>query len=383
MGAERRLVVLASHPIQYQAPLFRALAADPRVDLQVLFLSRHGVEERQDPAFGIPFRWDVDLLSGYPSMFVPNIRERAAPGMVWSYVNPSVVRDLRSLDPDVVLFLGVRSPTGIAALQWAIRRRVRRIYRAESSVLVSRSSVARLAARTVLTKMSAFASIGTANDLYYDALGIEESRRHFAPYTVDNTFFRTRAVKKAAARDQLGLDGPDVVVLYSGKLVPRKDPGAVVAAAALMPERVHILIAGDGELRTDVERQATHLGVRLTLLGFLNQTEIPIAYSAADAVVVPSLVEPWGLVVNEAMCFGLPVIASSRVGARLDLVFSGVNGAVFKAGDPQALAASMRPIVQSAELRDKFGKASADRIRRWDIGDTVSGIVDASLADDD
>ena len=381
MAGECRLVVLASHPIQYQAPLFRALAADPRVNLHVLFLSRHGVEERQDPAFGLRFEWDVDLLSGYPSTFLANIREHAEPGRLWSYVNRGIVPALRGLDPDVVLFLGVRSPTGLAALQWAVRHGVRRVYRAESSVLDRRSSFTLRVARTVLRAMNRFASIGTANDLYYHMLGIEERSRYLAPYTVDNEFFQARALEKDDARDQIGLTSAGVVILYAGKLTARKDPCTLVAAAGLLREGLHILIAGDGELRGSLERQAKELGVDVTLLGFMNQTEIPLAYSAADAIVIPSLVEPWGLVVNEAMCFRLPVIVSSRVGARLDLVSAGVNGAVFPAGDARALAKAMAPIVRSTELRGCYGSASAARVRNWDVPHTASGILDASLCD--
>jgi len=111
MAAEPRLVIIATHPIQYQVPLFRALAADPRVDSHVLFLSRHGLESRVDPGYGVEFAWDIDLLGGYESSFLPNVREHARPGGVLSYVNVTVGRALRALDPDAILFLGVRSAT--------------------------------------------------------------------------------------------------------------------------------------------------------------------------------------------------------------------------------------------------------------------------------
>jgi glycosyltransferase involved in cell wall biosynthesis len=230
--------------------------------------------------------------------------------------------------------------------------------------------------------MDAVASIGTANDLYYEDLGIPESRRHLAPYTVDNAFFREHRLAKALARERLGLEPEGPVMLYVGKLAPRKDPGTLVAAAALYDHSSHVLVAGDGSLRDELRRQAARLGVALTVLGFMNQTEIPLAYCAADMLVLPSLVEPWGLVVNEAMCAELPVVVSSRVGARLDLVIPGLNGAVFRAGDARSLARVIAPIVESAELRERYGSASAARIDAWDLEHTVEGIVDAVVADD-
>src|SRR4051794_7252892 len=158
-----RLAVLAPHPIQYQVPLWRALAADGRVEPHVLFMSRHGLEQRLDPNFGASFAWDVDLLSGYRSRFLPNLREQGPPGGVMSYVNPGVVRALEQVDPAAILFLGVRSPTAALALAWAGRTGTRSLYRAESNALAGRSLRSLLLARTTLRAFDAVLPIGTAN----------------------------------------------------------------------------------------------------------------------------------------------------------------------------------------------------------------------------
>ncbi len=377
MSNPARLVVLASHPIQYQVPLYRALAQDPRLDLHVLFLSRHGLTSRPDPGFGVDFKWDIDLLGGYASSFVHNLREHASPGGALSYVNPGVVGALRRLDPEVILFQGARNATSIAAITWAKRAGVVRLYRAESSVLEARPRRTRVAAQAVLRSMTAVLPIGTANDLYYDQMGIREEDRHLAPYTVDNAFFRERRTARPAARAQLGLAADDLVLLYAGKLQPWKAPSTLIDACAQLGSHVRVLVAGDGPIRTEVQALAGARNVNLTVLGFLNQTEMPTVYSAADLLVLPSLDEPWGLVVNEAMCCGVPAVVSSRVGARLDLVTPGISGAVFRAGDSADLLRVLQPLASSAAAREAQGEAALRRIDGWDIADTAAGVVRA------
>jgi glycosyltransferase involved in cell wall biosynthesis len=372
-----RLAILASHPIQYQAPLFRRLAADGRIDLHVVFLSRHGTTSRADPGFGVNFSWDVDLLAGYASSFVRNLRERARPGGALSYVNPEVVGALRRLAPDAVLFQGVRNPTSLAALAWARAASVARLYRAESSVLHARPARSRAAAGALLRSMSAVLPIGTANDLYYAQLGVPERARELAPYSVDNAFFAARRMARDDARAQLELAGDEVVLLFSGKLQPRKALDTLIEACAGLPGQVRIVVAGDGPERGRLEALARTRGVRLTVLGFLNQTQLPAAYSAADLLVLPSLDEPWGLVVNEGMCFGLPAVVSSQVGCRLDLVVPGVTGDVFRAGDPADLRRALAPLIADPALRAACGAQAAQRIARWDVPDTAEGVIRA------
>lgn len=375
-----RLVVLASHPIQYQAPLFRALAEDGRLDVRVLFLSRHGLEVRPDEGFGVAFSWEVDLLGGYRSSFVTNLREGCAPGRPWSYVSPGILGLLTRLDPDCLLFLGFRDPTRLAALGWARAAGVRCLYRADSSVLQRRRTAATGLARLLFSQVDGFVTSGTANDLYYEALGVAEHRRFLAPYSVDNAFFKARRRPQTDARRRLGLPEGGFVVLYSGKLTHWKDPGALIDACGLIRGDVdaRVLVAGDGALRDVLTGQARRLGVPLAILGFVNQVGINDAYSAADVLVLPSLLEPWGLVVNEAMCHGLPVVVSSRVGARLDLVVPGLNGDVFPAGDRVALARILRGIALDSEQRGSLGEHSMALVEGWDLCHTVEGIVAAA-----
>jgi glycosyltransferase involved in cell wall biosynthesis len=143
-----------------------------------------------------------------------------------------------------------------------------------------------------------------------------------------------------------------------------------------------LFFAGDGELRSVVEervRSRSLPGVRFA--GFLNQTELPRAYMSADLMVLPSAYgETWGMVVNEAMNFGLPVIVSDRVGCVGDLVRDGVNGFVFESGNLEALVQALRTLVSSAGLRHSYGLKSLEIISGYTLEKSTMQITNAFLS---
>jgi glycosyltransferase involved in cell wall biosynthesis len=375
------VVVVTTHPVQYQVPLFRALAADGRLQPHVVFLSRHGLDVRQDPHFDAAFAWDIDLTAGFESSFISNLREGSRPGGVASYVNPSLPSVIHQLAGDAVIFFGLRNPSSFAAWVSARRQGLRCIYRAESSALDERSWLKVRLAGMLIRQFDAVLPIGTANDRYYESIGVPRSRRYLAPYTVDNAFFRSRRVSRAEARGKLRLPMDDFVVLFCGKLVPWKQPDVIVKACARMrsARRTRVVVVGDGPLRASLVRFAQDHTIPLTMLGFQNQTEMSTAYSAADVLVLPSVREPWGLAVNEAMCCGLPVLVSDRVGASLDLVIPGENGEIFPVGDAPTLATQLDNLASNEDVRVSYAVASERLIDGWSIDATVEGIVRAVL----
>ena len=149
-------------------------------------------------------------------------------------------------------------------------------------------------------------------------------------------------------------------------------------AQAAVPN-AYLVFAGDGPERAKLDRIASELGIsdRVRFLGFLNQSELPAAYRSADVFVLPSLFEPFGLVVNEAMLCGLPVVVSDRVGAKFDLVRNGENGYVYPAGNLEALAAILRDLLPGAEKRKHMGAASLRRMETWSPREYTDAMVRA------
>src|SRR5207253_7963753 len=135
--------------------------------------------------------------------------------------------------------------------------------------------------------------------------------------------------------------------LFSGKLVDRKRPLDVIRAAARTAAPTTVVVAGAGPLDAAIRQEAARLGVELTVLGFLNQTQLGRAYGIADCLALPSdRSETWGLVVNEALATGLPVVVSDAVGCAPDLVRDGETGAQFPVGDVAALARQLDAVRQ-------------------------------------
>ena len=214
-------------------------------------------------------------------------------------------------------------------------------------------------------------------------------RLHFAPYSVDNRFFSRQAELLQGQRLQLrrrfGIIGEGPCILFAGKLIAKKQPQALLQAfqAVRAKYACTLLFAGEGELRPVLEAQVRDGKIPdVHFAGFLNQTEIGAAYACADIFVLPSLyAETWGLVVNEAMNFALPVVVSDAVGCADDLVRQRENGFVVSASrfvteGADAIAA----LVADAELRRAYGARSREMIAEWDVTRTADGIVAAALA---
>jgi glycosyltransferase involved in cell wall biosynthesis len=181
-------------------------------------------------------------------------------------------------------------------------------------------------------------------------------------------------------RDSWGIPESAPVALFCAKLQAWKSPQDVLEAfARASVDNSFLVYAGDGPLRGTLERRAVELGVadRVRFLGFVNQSQLPSVYSAADLFVLPSEYEPFGLVVNEAMLCGCPVAVSDRVGAKYDLVREGENGYIFPAGSVEALADIFRDFLPDPEKRRRMGEAAGNRMKTWSPREYINAISEA------
>ncbi len=214
-----------------------------------------------------------------------------------------------------------------------------------------------------------------------------EARIFDVPYTVDNDRFMAAARRAAGRRNEIrrtyGLPLDKLVVLYASKFTRRKHPDDLVAAVARLRDDgvwVTLFLVGTGEMETELRAAVHRRGLDDTIFaGFVNQAELPVLYAASDVFVLPSENEPWGLIVNEVMCAGLPVIVSDEVGCVPDLVQDGINGAHMKAGDVDSLVAALKRVIADDENRRAMGRASLKIIEEWSYEQCRLG-VRASLA---
>jgi glycosyltransferase involved in cell wall biosynthesis len=371
MNPPLRLTVVMTHPVQYMSPWFRHIAAHcADLDLTVLYGALPD-EEQQGEGFGKAFAWDIPLTDGYRFEVCRGARVTSFDSERFLGLDVTDIEQrLRDTRPDVVVVPGWHSIMQVRALRASRTLGVPVLYRGDSTLLSGPRHVVRpfwrLKTRHMLRRFDGYLSVGIHAEQYLRSFGIPEPLIVRSPHCVDNARFTSEALRlrggegRAAQRRAIGATAEDFVVLFAGKVQDRKCPIDAVRAVARVGPSTVLLMAGDGPLVAACQAEAQRLGLRLTWLGFLNQTELPRAFAAADCALVPSTWETWGLIVNEALASGVPCVVTSGVASAPDLIVEGETGHVVAAGDTGAMAARL------AEIRDRQrgGHDFAARCRR-------------------
>ena len=240
----------------------------------------------------------------------------------------------------------------------------------------------RLRTRRLLSLFDAYLSPGQRVREYLEALGVDPWQIVDTPHAVDNERFAATARPfqtpegRRAARSKWGLPQDATVALFAGKLEEKKRPLDLIRAASQMTPRPAVLVVGAGELESACREEAARLDVQVAFAGFLNQSEMGEAYAAADVLVLPSDArETWGMVVNEALATGLPVVVSDSAGCAPDLADED-TGARFACGDVAGLARAMGEVRDRARVRSYADRCRA-RAATFDIASATAGLVRA------
>jgi glycosyltransferase involved in cell wall biosynthesis len=380
----RRILALAHHPVQYFSPLMRELTARPGIDLRVGFMCLAGAVSSFDEGFGHDVRWDVPLLDGYSWFNLGEKDGKQRPtaqtvGDLWK-----LVRDERF--DTVLFFTGYRFAEFWSTLAAARSVRTGTALSTEAHTLVPREPaywktlakefVVRRAYHNVDVTMAAS---GGAKRLT-ESLGVPESRVVLTPFSVDNDWWTAKAAAAdvGATRARYGIPAGAPLIVFCAKLQTWKRPMDVLRAFSRSNVAgSHLIFAGDGPERSSLDQEANALGVsdRVHFIGFMNQSELPPLYAAADVFVLPSEYEPFGVVVNEAMLCRCAMVVSDRVGARHDLLRHGENGFVFPVGDVDTLATYLRTLTTDLDLSRRMADSGLEIIRSWSPRAAVDGIV--------
>lgn len=397
--APYRLAIVCSHAIQYLAPWFRDLAQDPRLDVTVLYGDDHGLTRGgHDPGFGREVRWDVDLRSGYRSERLRNDSPRPGVGTFTGIASTQVFGRLTRARFDAVLIQGWNFALYPLALAAARLRGLPVLIRAESvrfadepPAATPRAALKRAVLRRYLGACAAALYVSSANRRLLADYGVPDERLFASPYAVDGARFALPAAEhraaRASVRARLGVRSDQPLLLFVGKLQPVKAPALLLDAYAALRARgtdAALCLAGDGLLRESLAAQIRARDLAgVTLAGFQNQSELPALYAAADALVLPSVRETFGVVVVEAMHAGLPVVASDRVGCAEDLVTPGRTGELFPQGDAAALTAALTRLLGSGPGPDAIarcrarGEQARARAATWSYAEATAGLIAA------
>jgi glycosyltransferase involved in cell wall biosynthesis len=387
--ADRRYRVLAicAHPVQYMSPVLRRMAQHPQLDLQVVYCSLRGAEASHDPEFGATVKWDVPLLDGYPWVQLPNVG--SGDESFFGLCNPGLWSLLRDGNFDAALcFTGYPRATFWIAYLRARLSKVAFLFGGDATTLIPidgqmwKRHVKRIVWPMLFRLASQVIVPSTGTRDLMVSLGIAPERVTLTPYSVDNEWWiaKSQQVDRNAVRASWGATSDTSVVLYCAKLQPWKRPQDLLRAfAKLNLPNAFLVIAGEGPLRAELERETSSLGLaeRVRFLGFMNQTQLPAIYTAADLLVLPSSYEAFGVVVNEAYLCGCPVVASDHVGAARDLIVPVDPDLVYPCGDVEALAGVLKRTLSDRVQLSELGRAAGKRMENWSPRENIAGVVEA------
>ena len=450
-----RLAIVLSHPVQYYSPWFRHLAARPELELKVFYLWDFGVKETRDRAFGNSFVWDIPLLDGYESEFVPNRSQDPGTHHFRGLDNPRAVEAVAAWKPDAVLLFGYAYQTHLRLI---LSRRLARVpfyFRGDSHDLCRaagwKSQASRLLRSLIFRRFKGFFAVGQANAGYFRNCGVSSDRIHHVPHCVDNGRFQAAAAQAEidAAEWKRELDIPTgaTVVLFAGKfedvkrpldlltaflgreqnsgraLANLENPSEALAGMAegkagdrgqgaegerdersevkgqrseirdtnaevgasdlrlltsvLRPPPAVLLFVGSGPLESALREAAgQELGRTVFFAPFQNQSAMPRVYAAGDLLVLSSMSETWGLVVNEAMNLARPAIVSSHVGCGPDLILPGETGWIFPAGDVDALKQTLAEALSDPARLKRMGECARTHIANYSYDRATQAVVE-------
>lgn len=381
-----RLAYFVSHPIQYQAPLLRAIAADSDIDLTVFFYSDFSLKPYQDAEFGRTIKWDTPLTEGYSHTFLNCIGSQRRISWFQQPIATDIYHQLKSGRFDFVWIHGWAHICSIQAILAANRLGIPVLMRGECNGLresekTIKTKAKRLFLRWLFKRVSAFLYVGNLNYQFYRKYGIDKNRLFPMPYAVDNNHFQIQSQKASKLREKLradlNLQSDRPIILYAAKLISKKRPLDLLEAYKELssngeePEP-YLLFVGDGEQREKLEIESKSTGWQsIRFLGFKNQSDMPAIYDLCDIFVLPSDFEPWGLAINEVMNTSKAVIVSDQVGCATDLVKPSCNGFIFPAYDVNKLAEILK---QALPFVESLGKQSLKIINKWSFSEDIEGL---------
>ncbi len=359
-----RIVIITEIIAPYRIPVFNALARHQEVDLHVIFLAENDPTQREWLVYKDEIRFSYEVL--------PSWRRRV--GRHSFLLNWGAEAALRQAAPDFIVCGGYNYACSWQSMLWARRNRVPFILWTESTARDLRSGRALVEFLKIkfLHGCDAFVVPGKSSSDYLRKYGVPEEKIFVAPNAVDTRFFAQRAevIRRDAARHRQALGLPAHFFLFAGRLILEKGIFDLLRAyEALAPDvrkEMGLVFVGDGDARAKLEQRAAAICPgTIHFAGFAQREQLAAYYALADALVFPTHSDTWGLVVNEAMACGLPIISSSAAGCVADLVEGGWNGRVVSSGDIVQLSSAMNELANNAELRSCMGRRSTQRIAQY------------------
>jgi glycosyltransferase involved in cell wall biosynthesis len=383
----KKLAIITSHPIQYNAPLFRLIAQRKKIELKVFYTwGQAAAGNVYDPDFKKSFTWDIPLLEGYDYELLENISIKQGGDHFRGIINRNLIERINVYEPDALLIYGWSFQSHLQVMRH-YKGKVPVLFRGDSTLLDEQEGrsfkklMRRLFLKWVYQYIDKALYTGAANKAYFLKHGVAKEQLVYAPHAVDNDRFEDRdgcyTLKAKQWRTDLGIPSDAFVFLFAGKLEPKKNPLLLLSAfEQLNKEDTYLLFVGNGILEKELKEKEKQ-NKRVLFLDFQNQQVMPVVYRLGDVFVLPSQGpgETWGLSVNEAMACGRAILVSNKCGCSANLIKT--NGYVFESGHLKELVSKMLDLTSDKYLVSRMGKESSELIRNFHYQQTASAVEES------
>lgn len=365
----KKLAIITTHPIQYNAPFFKLLSQRGKVNCKIFYTLGKTDSAIYDSGFQRHIEWDIPLLEGYDYHFTRNISKNPSTKNFTGIVNPDLMNEIKEYNPDYLLVYGWNFKSHLAVMSH-FKGKIPILFRGDSTLLDSQPFPKNLIRKLVLSRIykriNAALYTGTNNKAYFLKHGLKPKQLIYAPHAIDNERFYIQSKNELNEamnwRNEIGIPSQSILFLFAGKWELKKNPLLLMQAfiEQNFEEKAALLMVGQGHLETEIKELAQK-HTNIYTLPFQNQSKMPLLYGMANVFVLPSAGpgETWGLAMNEAMACGLAIIASNKTGGAIDLVKDGINGYIFDAHNKDALGQILvkmtnREIVKQMGLNSKI-----------------------------
>ena len=376
-----KIAIVSPTTHYYHVPLYRRLASSPEIDLTVYYCSDEAlIGSDVKKTYGVEGCFsNTDILNGYYYKFIKNYSPRPS-YLRWplGLINLSIWSEIKNGKYDAVVLQAWTDLTWYVAFLACLRFKTPAIFMTDANVAPesfrprTRKFFKKILLKFLFRKASGFLTAGVANEEFYKYYGADPKKmvRFCFSWGYEEFYKKAHQIKsnREAIRRSLGVAGDDFLILYVGRLSREKNPEILLDAFnKLSLKNKKLFFVGDGLLRSEIEQKIKKQKIHgVFIAGFQNREKIGDFYAVADVLVLPSSLETWGIVVNEAMCFGLPIIASDQVGSTVDLVRNNYNGFIFPSGNADGLLGAINNLINlSLKERLAFGERSGEIIEGW------------------
>jgi glycosyltransferase involved in cell wall biosynthesis len=368
---------ILSHPIQYQSPLIKFLTKKG-LKIKVLFRSDMSTRKYFDTEFKKKISWGTNLLDGFDYEYLnyvgPNKVDAIFP-LTTDFTNKIIEKDT-----DIIWLHGIKNWYNLCIIFIAKIFKKKVFIRDESNHFSKKRSFLNKIFNYFFYKfidnfIDVYLAIGSQNKKYYLDHNIKNKKIVIVPYTVDNNFFNK---KKKFKKNQ------KLTCIFAAKLIKKKGANILLEAINILNHNKkfnynsEFLIIGDGYMKNSLQSYVKLKNLKnVKFIPFQNQKKLSELYQKSDVFIIPSLFEPWGLTVNEAMAAENAIISSSAVASAYDLVSNNVNGYRFKNGDSKDLANKILKIFKNRKKIKKYQSNSLKIVSKWNFNQCFLGIQKA------